>query len=79
MRYAERNDSEYLYQHSAALFDIRYAQKDYAAEAARFSKLAKRIHPAAATPATWRAAPDFICSTCAPATALRVSISAPSC
>jgi hypothetical protein len=38
-----------LYQHSAALFDIRYAQKDYVAEAARFSKLAKRIHAAAAT------------------------------
>jgi SAM-dependent methyltransferase len=38
-----------LYQHSAALFDIRYAQKDYAAEAARFSTLVDRIHPGAAT------------------------------
>jgi len=38
-----------LYQHSAELFDIRYAQKDYAAEASRFSKLAARIHPTAST------------------------------
>ena len=38
-----------LYQHSAALFDIRYAQKDYAAEISRFAKLAARIHPTAST------------------------------
>ena len=38
-----------LYQHSAALFDIRYAQKDYAGEAARFSRLVARIHPDAKT------------------------------
>jgi SAM-dependent methyltransferase len=38
-----------LYQHSAALFDVRYAQKDYAAEASRFTRLAARIHPAAST------------------------------
>ena len=38
-----------LYPHSAALFDIRYAQKDYAAEVSRFAKLAARIHPTAST------------------------------
>lgn len=38
-----------LYQHSAALFDIRYAQKDYAAEVARFAALAARLHPASTT------------------------------
>jgi SAM-dependent methyltransferase len=38
-----------LYQHSAALFDIRYAQKDYAAEVSRFATLAARIHPTAST------------------------------
>ena len=38
-----------LYQHSAALFDIRYAQKDYAAEVSRFAALAARIHPTAST------------------------------
>jgi SAM-dependent methyltransferase len=38
-----------LYQHSSALFDIRYAQKDYAAEVSRFAALAARIHPTAST------------------------------
>jgi SAM-dependent methyltransferase len=38
-----------LYQHSASLFDIRYAQKDYAAEASRFARLAATIHPSAST------------------------------
>ena len=38
-----------LYQHSAALFDIRYAQKDYAAEVSRFATLTARIHPTAST------------------------------
>jgi len=38
-----------LYEHSAALFDIRYAQKDYAAEVSRFAALAARVHPTAST------------------------------
>jgi len=38
-----------LYQHSAEWFDIRYAQKDYGAEVARFSRLAARVHPGAET------------------------------
>jgi SAM-dependent methyltransferase len=43
------SDRAGLYQHSAELFDIRYAQKDYASEAAAFSKLLDQIHPMAAT------------------------------
>jgi SAM-dependent methyltransferase len=38
-----------LYRHSAALFDIRYAQKDYAGEASRFGRLVARVHPTAST------------------------------
>jgi len=38
-----------LYQHSAHLFDIRYAQKDYASDAAVFLRLLDRIHPSAAS------------------------------
>ena len=41
---------------------------------ARDKSLAKKLFAYHRVPA-----PDFICSTCAPATALRVSISAPSC
>jgi SAM-dependent methyltransferase len=36
-----------LYQHSAELFDLRYAQKDYAAESATFITLLHRLHPGA--------------------------------
>jgi SAM-dependent methyltransferase len=36
-----------LYEHSAELFDIRYAQKDYASEAAVFLRLLDGIHPSA--------------------------------
>ncbi len=42
-------DSALLYQHSSELFDVRYAQKDYASEAALFSKLLDQIHPSAVT------------------------------
>jgi SAM-dependent methyltransferase len=38
-----------LYRYSAELFDIRYAQKDYAADAALFSRLLSQIHPSATT------------------------------
>jgi SAM-dependent methyltransferase len=38
-----------LYRYSSQLFDLRYAQKDYAADAARFMKLAESLHPRAVT------------------------------
>ena len=38
-----------LYQHTAELFDLRYAHKDYAGEAATLSRLLDRIHPRAVT------------------------------
>src|ERR1700730_14223815 len=46
---APRSESEdaALYQHRAEFFDIRYAHKDYASEAAIFSTLVERVHPGA--------------------------------
>jgi SAM-dependent methyltransferase len=48
---ASRSDSDgaALYQYSAEFFDIRYAHKDYASEAAILTKLLDRIHPSAVT------------------------------
>ena len=43
----ESND--HLYRHTAALFDIRYAQKDYKAEADHYVSLMERLKPGART------------------------------
>jgi len=52
MRMIEEDGSpvpnERLYPHTSALFDIRYAQKDYARDAGRYVALMHRLHPGAA-------------------------------
>ena len=44
---AETSEGGVLYRHSAELFDLRYAQKDYATDAQVFAKAIQEVHPKA--------------------------------
>jgi len=44
---AEESEGSVLYRHSAAFFDLRYAQKDYASEAQVFARAIEQVHPKA--------------------------------